>query len=146
MSRKLAILLLAALPLAAAPRRALMPLDTRPAVYTQTTPDVATDGRDFIAVWADERAKDRPNFTRGYAVYASRLTEDGQAVDSFGIELTPMGSEPQLEWNGRTWLVAFNDGREAYAMRISAEARALEAPKQIATRHVEDLATDGSTF
>ncbi len=147
MSRHLAILLLAALPLAAeTPRRALMPLDTRPAVYTQTTPDVATDGRDFIAVWADERAKDRPNFTRGYAVYASRLTEDGQAVDPFGIELTSMGYEPQIEWNGRTWLVAFNDGREAYAMRISAQARPLEAPKQIANRLVEDLATDGSTF
>ena len=123
-----------------------MPLDPRPAVYVQSTPDVATDGRDFIAVWADERAKDRPNFTRGYAVFASRLGEDGRALDPFGIELAPIGYDPEIEWNGRTYLVAFNEGLQAYARRIGADARPLDAPRLISNLPVEDLATNGSTF
>ena len=123
-----------------------MPLDPRPAVYVQSTPDVATDGRDFIAVWGDERAKDRPNFTRGYAIYASRLAEDGRALDPFGIQLAPQGYDPQIEWNGRTYLVTFNVGLQAYARRIGSDARPHVAERLISEKPVEGLASDGATF
>lgn len=132
--------------MAATPRRSLMPLDPRPAVYVQSTPDVATDGRDFIAVWGDERAKDRPNFTRGYAVYASRLGEDGRALDPFGIALASRGYDPEIEWNGSTYLVAFNVGVEAYARRIGRDAHPQAAERLISSKPVEDLASDGATF
>lgn len=142
----MAIAFLVSAPLLAEPRRALMPLDLRPAVYVQSTPDVATDGRDFVAVWADERSKDRPNFTRGYAVYASRLNDDGQALDPFGIELAQHGSDPQIEWNGRSYLVAYNDNIEAYARPVGPDARAQTAPRLFSNRPVLDLASDGTTF
>jgi hypothetical protein len=146
MPRKLVLLLVLALPLAATERRPLMPLDVRPAVYVQSTPDVVSDGRDFVAVWGDERAKDRPNFTRGYAVYVSPLTADGRPAYRFGLEIAPIGYDPQIEWNGRTFLVTFNQGIEAYARRIGADGVPLSAPRQIASRPVDDLASDGTTF
>jgi hypothetical protein len=146
MSRRLVVLLLLSVPLLAAPRRPLIPLDFRPAVYVQSAPDVATDGTDFIAVWADERSKDRPNLTRGYGVYASRLTADGQALDPFGIDITPHGSDPQIEWGGSSYLVAFNVNADAYALRLGRDGRPQTAPRVFSNRGVLDLASDGTTF
>ena len=146
MPLRLVVLALLSVPLLAAPRRPLLPLDFRPAVYVQSAPDVATDGTDFIAVWADERSKDRPNLTRGYAVYASRLTADGQALDPFGIEVSEHGGEPQIEWGGGSYLVAYNVGADAYARRLGRDGRPQSAPRLFSNRQVRDLASDGTTF
>lgn len=146
MLRYLVLPLALAFPLLAGPRQPRMPLEPRPAVYVQVQPDVATDGRDFIAVWADERSKDRPNFTRGFSVFATRLGTQGQALDPFGIEIAPIGSEPQIEWNGRTYLVTYNAGLKGYARRLGTDGRPTDVPKVISNLPIYDLATDGSTF
>jgi len=144
------LLLLSALvvaPLLAAPVRPIMAPDFAPAAYSQSSPDVATNGRDFVAVWMDERMKDRPNFSRGLAIYATRLTADGQALDPFGIELSPQNAYgPLLESTGRAYLLAYNTNDGAWTVRLNNDARPENAAQMISSRPVEELATDGTTY
>lgn len=123
--------------------------DFAPAAYSQSSVDVATNGRDFVAVWMDERMRDRPNFSRGLAIYATRLGADGQALDPFGIgELSPQNSYgPLIESTGRGgYLLAYNTNDGAWTVRLNNEARPENAAQMISSRPVEDLATDGISY
>lgn len=147
MLRPLLVSALFAFPLIAAPARPVMPPDVVPAAYGQSSPDVATNGSEFVAIWLDERMKDRPNFSRGLAVYATRLTAQGEAIHSFGIELVPAGSwNAHIESTGRGYLVAYNTPAGAFALRLSDAASPVGAPRKIAAREVVDLATDDGTY
>ena len=73
----------------------------------QRYPDVATNGRDYLVVWQDERF---PNETH---VYGTRVTSGGRVLDPGGI---PIGASPSVQyapsvaWDGRNYIVAWIDG------------------------------------
>lgn len=73
----------------------------------QRYPDVATNGRDYLVVWQDERY---PNETH---VYGTRVTGGGRVLDPGGI---PIGASPSVQyapsvaWDGRNYVVAWIDG------------------------------------
>ncbi|HEX8407412.1 MAG TPA: hypothetical protein VF883_00995 [Thermoanaerobaculia bacterium] len=148
MLRQLLLSAFIAAPLFAGPVRPIMAPDFAPAAYSQSSVDVATNGRDFVAVWMDERMKDRPNFSRGLAIYATRLSADGQALDPFGIgELSPQNAYgPLLESTGRAYLLAYNTNEGAWTVRLNNDARPENAAQMISSRPVEELATDGTTY
>ena len=147
MLRQLLLSALVAAPLLAGPVRPIMAPDFAPAAYSQSSVDVATNGRDFVAVWMDERMRDRPNFSRGLAIYATRLSADGQALDPFGIELSSQNAYgPLLESTGRAYLLAYNTNEGAWTLRLNNEARPEGVAEMISSRPVEDLATDGTTY
>ena len=69
-------------------------------------PDVAYDGTNFLAVWADGRS--------GVDIYGSRVTQAGTVLDPAGIAVsTATGSQydPVVTYDGANYLVAWEDAR-----------------------------------
>ncbi|GMU59437.1 MAG: hypothetical protein AMXMBFR34_12000 [Myxococcaceae bacterium] len=89
--------------------------------YTQVgPPDVASDGSNFLVVWADRRAGLSDD------VYGARVTAGGVVMDAAGIPVsTADGAQlhPKVAWDGASYLVVWQDGRGAdldvYGARVS---------------------------
>jgi hypothetical protein len=79
------------------------------AAGTQGLPHVATDGRDFFAVWIDTRGGNG-------LVYGTRILADGTVLDPTGILIATSGGccdgSPGLVWDGANYVVVWS---EAYA-------------------------------
>jgi hypothetical protein len=89
------------------------------AAARQQQPLVATDGRDFFAVWLDSRG----GFT---SVFGTRILADGTVLDPTGIVVGSPGVEcgsPALVWDGANYVVVWHeryshpyyDGRFSFA-------------------------------
>jgi hypothetical protein len=103
------------------------------AVGIQDSPRVATDGRDFFAVWMDSRG--------GRAsVYGTRILADGTVLDPTGILIAAPGAEcksPALVWDGSNYVVVWLEQssrpyslRASYA-RIDRDGMIVGAPKAL---------------
>src|SRR4051812_26103684 len=53
----------------------------------ETEPEVATDGKEFLAAWVDGRSGE------GREIYASRLSANGEPLDPLGIRVTEIGDD-----------------------------------------------------
>jgi hypothetical protein len=74
------------------------------AAGAQTSPQVASDGTDYLVVWADGRA----GIHDSTDVYAARVSHDGVLLDPSGILIASdvgLGGEPQVAWNNSHYLV-----------------------------------------
>ncbi|MGZ7030365.1 MAG: hypothetical protein ACXVIJ_00210 [Thermoanaerobaculia bacterium] len=67
------------------------------AAGNQTSPDIASNGRDFLAIWADGRSGSGE-------IRASRLNADGEPLDPQGTSLGAFG--PLIASNGDGYVVA----------------------------------------
>jgi hypothetical protein len=80
------------------------------ATKAQCNPAVASNGSDWLVVWSDLR-----NDTSH--IYAARVSQNGVVLDTAGIPVcTAAGgqSQPAVAYNGRGYLVAWQDGRPGY--------------------------------
>jgi hypothetical protein len=72
---------------------------------TQQQPHVATDGRDFFAVWLDGRGGTT-------SVFGTRVLADGTVLDPTGILIASPGVEcdsPGLVWDGSNYVVVWRE-------------------------------------
>lgn len=89
------------------------------AAADQTTPAIASNGSDYLVVWADARngASD---------IYGSRVTSAGVTTDAVGLAIslgTNAQTVPSTAWNGTDYLVVWADMRnstsDVFGTRVS---------------------------
>jgi hypothetical protein len=107
-----------------------------PAPFSRGNARVASNGRDFLAVWNDRRGD---SFVAD--VVAARIDGEGRVVDRTGIVLGPgAGNPPSVASDGRDFVVAYNCSRGGFApatclARIDAETgevrRGAELPNAV---------------
>jgi len=79
-----------------------------PVTLSQTQPTVASTGEMYLVAWRDYRLAS----TRGYDIFATRVSAAGAVLDPSGLNLTNIGAaqyEPTATSNGTTFLVAWTD-------------------------------------
>jgi hypothetical protein len=77
------------------------------AAYIQTSPAVASDGTDYLVVWADRRADTSD-------IYVTRVTADGRVLDPAGIAVSTAADfqgSPAVTFDGTNYLVVWSDLR-----------------------------------
>jgi hypothetical protein len=115
------------------------------AAGTQDWPRVATDGRDFFAVWVDWRAGTK-------SVFGTRVLADGTVLDPTGILIAASGDVPGLVWDGANYVVVWREGySNSYPdyrvsfIRIDRNGTLLGGPKPLvdSSRGVPSIASNG---
>lgn len=121
------------------------------AVTQSSRPALASDGENFLAVWQDARSG-------GLDIFAARVTRTGEVLDPKGILISgvPPGSSPGLDpevaWNGESYLVAWTCGNTTYApetclARVDREGRGISSVMRPGIRgSLPSLAWNGSQF
>jgi hypothetical protein len=85
----------------------------------QTAPDSATDGRDFLLVWADSRSGRS-------AIYATRVAADGSVLDPEGILVSNPAEgafAPTVAWTGDSYIVVWQEQERCGFRRIATDGR-----------------------
>jgi hypothetical protein len=80
-----------------------------------TAPSVATDGRNCLAVWTDDRTGTQPD------IYGARVDTSGRVLDSQGIPIftaPEIQSNPAVAFDGARFLVAWEDYRASVRSSI----------------------------
>src|SRR5258706_518440 len=100
------------------------------AAGSQQMPHVATDGRDFFAVWIDSRGGNG-------SVYGTRVLADGTVLDPTGILISAPGmssGSPGLVWDGANYVVVWLEQDDSYRVsfaRIDRNGALLGTPKTL---------------
>ena len=100
---------------------------TDPGGGTQTAPALASNGTNYLAVWADDRAGD-------VDVYGARVSAAGAVLDATGIviaEALNAQQAPAVAFDGTNYFVVWSDGRrgsgtDIYGARVSQAGVVLE--------------------
>lgn len=107
-------------------------------VGPQRTPDVASDGQRWLAVWADARHGNLD-------VYGTILSETGEPLHPAGIPLgATYGSDsnPQVAWTGEHYLVVWVSELGIFNARVDREGRVLGSDLTLGSPH--SAIADGS--
>lgn len=91
-----------------------IPICRSPGVQ-QFAPVVASDGRDFLVVWVDYRNHWTPEGNTSPDLYATRVTAQGEVLDTNGIPLCRKRLEqfdPAIAFNGTNYLVVWADTQD----------------------------------
>ncbi|HEX8152055.1 MAG TPA: hypothetical protein VF698_02965 [Thermoanaerobaculia bacterium] len=104
---------------------------------------VATNGTDFLVVWADEGA--------GADVYAARVAADGTVLDPIPILLPPTFARdfaPRVLWNGSNYVVVYSSdfGLGVVAVEIDGDGRVVSSRTLFPASFRPAIAWNGSTY
>ena len=113
----------------------------------QISPDVATDGNGFLAVWTDSRslsAAARPDIVFRGETWVSRLRADGTSVEPFGRRLASFVNAI-VGSNGDGYLVAGNDST-LQVIRVDTEGSPQDTQFSVPDRRPVELVSNGSTY
>lgn len=93
-----------------------------PAPKNQYFAAAATNGEDYLVVWADERS-DVPQ------AYASRISGDGTILDPRGIRVASdaLTYYPSVIWGGSSWFVLSNACTDLELVRVAPNGAVLDA-------------------
>jgi len=112
-----------------------------PAAYTQEGAAIASNGRDFLAVWRDTREQ-----TVMPAIYASRLDTRGRALEPFGRKLLSAYSyELRLASNGDSYLMMWTEESRAFTQLLDEDGSPI-GPARASPFFASDLESDGSGY
>lgn len=96
-----------------------LPFTVSGAGKAQFSPVAASNGTDFLVAWSDRRGDTS-------RVYAARVSQNGQVLDTAGIRVCNAAGEqtlPAVAYNGTDYLVAWQDERSItagiYAARVT---------------------------
>jgi hypothetical protein len=96
---------------------------TLPGVTPGSYPAIASNGHDYLAVWADVRCTHGCPISPS-RILAMRLGADGSHLDATPMELTSFSgfpSSPSVSWNGESYLVTWVAGDGLFAAYISSD-------------------------
>lgn len=92
------------------------------AANRQKSPAVASDGRDYLVVWADQR-QDTSD------IYATRVTAEGGVLDPAGIPVSAVygfQGEPAVTFDGTNYLVVWTDGADIFGARVARDGTVVD--------------------
>jgi hypothetical protein len=105
------------------------PLDEKPFLIAtgpgnQTSPRVASNGKESLVVWTDSRRRDQD-------IFATRIDGAGRVLDPVGFPVATDPNNqlyPSVGWNGRSFLVAWVDQRDSSirAARVTSDGKVLD--------------------
>jgi hypothetical protein len=99
-----------------------------PAVSNQALLTVASNGRDFVALWSDDRAT--PSYVP--ALYTGRIDASGRAVDPTGHLIAHSTFGGHLIWGGGAYLLVYMDELgHSFLQSIDNDGKPLGAPQRI---------------
>jgi photosystem II stability/assembly factor-like uncharacterized protein len=98
---------------------------------------IASDGSSFLLVWQQDR---EPNNNRCTAIYAARISPQGEVLDPLGIVVSTGNEEvgpPSVIFDGTRYLLVWAAQRsgvyEIYASRLSTEGEVLDQEGKVMT-------------
>jgi len=110
-----------------------------PAAFEQFLPSVASNGRDFFALWVDQRSNK-------YDVYGTRIDRDGVPRAPQGIRIA-VGWPNMIASAGNDYLVASGArGGGATMQRLDENGTLLAPPRVIPGDYPQFLVSNGSTY
>lgn len=131
MTRTIAVVLSLVVTLSALPatltqeRRVVSPGSLTRAANYQLQPDVASNGRGFLAIWLDTRA-DRDSYTyTGSLLWGSHFGIDGTLTSPEGLKLAEKVYSARIASDGNDYLIAIRRGDGIYTQRFDDEGHAL---------------------
>jgi hypothetical protein len=97
-----------------------------PAPGNQYDAAVASDGDQYLVVWADERSEVPQAF-------AARVSRDGTVLDPNGIRVASgaLTSHPHVIWGGSCWFVLSNTGSGFELVRVAGNGAVLDAKPRV---------------
>ena len=110
-----------------------------PAAGLQTTPDVASSGRDFLAVWTDYRSSSYGD------IWISRLTTYAAPVRPFGRRLET-GTYARIASNGEGYLLASIGSGGLHLQHVDDDGLPTGDARIIPVRTPVELVSNGSTY
>lgn len=117
-------------------------VEPSPAFSDQTSPSVASNGNDFLAVWADHREGGMQP-----SVYASRLGPDGRPLQPFGQKLAQIGNAPHVASDGRDYVIVYHDDVQSYSIHVDENGQPLGQARALQGGRIPvALASNGSNY
>ncbi len=102
------------------------------APYTRTVSSVASNGRDFLALWSDHRNILDPNVWRPLALYASRMDASGHPLNPIGTKLFDAASG-RMTWTGSSYLLVYTLANgHSFAQKLNDDGDLVGNPKELA--------------
>jgi hypothetical protein len=119
--------------------------DVQPAPFDQTTARVASNGRDFLAVWLDGRDGRSEYYDK--AIYLSRLDSEGRPFVPGGRKFADRGYAT-IASNGVDYLIVWNDLQgTTYTQRVDRDGNAIGEQRVLPYKVFPAiLASNGSTY
>ena len=117
-------------------------LDLGPAAFHQESPNVASNGHDFLAVWIDRR-------TSGYdaPLFASRLGLDGRPVEPLGKKIAEAARYPHVASAGGDYLIAWHDAGGSNVLHVDENGLPLGEVRRLSTiREPRELVSNGAAY
>ena len=116
---------------------------------TETSPDMAFDGTNFMVVWQDYR--NSPSTTKPEAdIYGARVTKAGKVLDAAGFAISSVKYNqysPAIAYGGGTYFVSWDDYRingleaDVYGARVSTAGKITDTKGILISEAKEDQDT-----
>lgn len=108
-------------------------------VFSQLT-SVASDGRDFLLVWADGRLS-------GPDIFVTRVGSDGRPIAPAGRRIAP-GTNPKVAASANGYLIVWKIAAGIRSVRVDADGVPLAAPRMLTGPTTDPIAllSNGTTF
>jgi|GEM_PF-2484761 len=119
--------------------RPLTPVEFGPAAYDQFLPAVASNGRDFFAVWVDHRGGD-------YETYGTRIGRDGRPRDPQGIRVKAGGWETLIASAGNDYLIVYRYNAGIRTQRLDENGTPIAPPRFFPGDEPKFLLSNGSSY
>jgi hypothetical protein len=107
---------------------------------TSSVATVASNGREFFALWQDSRS---------LMAWGSRISPDGQPLDPLGIVIADIqwSISPIVVWGGSSWIVVGTRQKQGVqrvvAARLDDEGRVIAGPVELANGAFDPYSPDG---
>jgi hypothetical protein len=114
-------------------------IELRAATGAQTTPSVASNGRDFVAIWLDAR--------KGSEIRATRIGADGRPADPFGRVIAEGVTAPKIASAGSDYLAVWaTPSAGVQSVRLDESGSPMTSPRTVNAGSPRALLSNGSTY
>ncbi|HYM61714.1 MAG TPA: hypothetical protein VEZ11_12585 [Thermoanaerobaculia bacterium] len=119
-----------------------------PAPYGRQLSGIASNGRDFLAIWLDRRSaiSSLPLYSAPAAAYLSRLDVAGRPLIPFGSRLRDGVTNPAIVRTSAGYTLLWSENGETFLMLLDDDGVAASAPKRIADGYLVAAASNGRTI
>jgi hypothetical protein len=136
-----------ALDVALGPETPLSPPSVTPAPYEQHLSGVASNGRDFLAIWLDRRSTVAPMpYVYSVPLYVSRVDRTGRSTNPFGLKLLEAAVSAALVSTSVGYMVLWSENGETDSMLLDDDGAPISASKRLTDGYLIGAASNGRTI